>query len=412
MRPFVLTTHEKTGAFSCKMRFVQEILHISLNIYSKNLNFYLQNSLRRYIMYPRIIFDLAKLEENVSRMADACHERGLSCGFVTKCICADKRAADMLQQTAVDFLADSRIENLARIGEGKPRYLLRIAMPGEVDEVIRHADISQQSEIRTVQLLGKAAKAQGKRHKVVLMVDMGDLREGVFFQNRDDLFALAAAVLEEEALELYGVGVNLSCFGGILPDETNLGGLVEAAEAIREKFGVPLPFVSGGNTSSVSMLLEGRIPKGITNLRIGEGILLGNDTSGLKPIPLYHRDCFTLEAELAEVKIKPSKPIGPVGTNAFGEVVEFPDRGIMKRGILAIGRQDVFPDDLTPRDGEVEILGASSDHLIVNLTDAKRDYKVGDILSFDVNYGALLRLCTSEYVKRTYKTTDRSAVKV
>ena len=294
---------------------------------------------------------------------------------------------------------------------GESRNVI-LDMPGEVDEVIRHADISQQSKIRTVQLLGKAAKAQGKRHKVVLMVDMGDLREGVFFQNRDDLFALAAAVLEEEALELYGVGVNLSCFGGILPDETNLGGLVEAAEAIREKFGVPLPFVSGGNTSSVSMLLEGRIPKGITNLRIGEGILLGNDTSGLKPIPLYHRDCFTLEAELAEVKIKPSKPIGPVGTNAFGEVVEFPDRGIMKRGILAIGRQDVFPDDLTPRDGEVEILGASSDHLIVNLTDAKRDYKVGDILSFDVNYGALLRLCTSEYVKRTYKTTDRSAVKV
>jgi len=355
-------------------------------------------------MYPRIVFDLAKLEENVNRMVTACHERGISCGFVTKCICADGEAVAMLQNTGIAFLADSRVENLRRIGPGKPRYLLRIAMPSEVGEVIRHADISQQSEVSTIRLLGQEARRQGKNHKVVLMVDMGDLREGVFFENRDELFALAEAVLAEEALELYGVGVNLSCFGGILPDETNLGGLVEAAEAIREKYGVALPFVSGGNTSSVSMMLEGRIPQGITNLRIGEGILLCNDTSGLKPIEGFHRDCFTLEAELVEIKVKPSKPIGPVGTNAFGEVVDFPDRGIMKRGILAIGRQDVSPDDLTPREADVEILGGSSDHLLVNLTEANAIYKVGDILSFDLNYGALLRLCTSEYVKRTYKT--------
>ncbi len=357
-------------------------------------------------MYPRIVFDLVKLEENVSRMVNTCHEKGLSCGFVTKCILADRRTADMLQKTDVDFLADSRIDNLRRIGEGKPRYLLRIAMPSEAENVVRYADISQQSEIYTVHLLGRAAKAQGKKHKVVLMVDMGDLREGVFFEDREELFALAEAVLEEEALELYGVSVNLSCFGGVLPDEVNLGGLVKVAEAIRERYSVPLPFVSGGNTSSVGMMFEGRIPQGITNLRIGEGILLGNDTSGRHPIPGFHRDCFTLEAELAEVKMKPSRPIGPIGTNAFGEAVEFPDRGIMKRGILAIGRQDVPPEDIFPRDRDVEILGASSDHLIVNLTDAKRNYRVGDILSFDVDYGALLRLCTGESINRVYKTAD------
>lgn len=355
-------------------------------------------------MYPRIILDLGKLRENVDHMVALCREKGITCGFVTKCICANKKAVDMLQHSEVDFLADSRIENLRRIGPGKPRYMLRISMPSEVESVVRYADISQQSEPHTVHLLGKAAAKLGKKHKVVLMVDMGDLREGVFFRNREALFELAEAVLAEEALELYGVSVNLSCFGGVLPDETNLSGLAEAAEALRERYRIPLPFVSGGNTSSVNMLLAGRIPKGITNLRIGEGILLGNDTSALAPIPGFHRDCFTLEAELAEVKVKPSKPIGPIGANAFGEHVEFPDRGIMKRGILAIGRQDVFPNDLTPFDDTLEMLGASSDHLILNLSNAKKDYKVGDILSFDVNYGALLRLCTSEYIKKAYKT--------
>jgi len=117
----------------------------------------------------------------------------------------------------------------------------------------------------------------------------------------------------------------------------------------------------------------------------------------------YHTDCFTLEAQLVEVKRKPSRPIGDCGANAFGEKVEFPDRGEMRRGICAIGRQDVVPGGLTPHDSRVEILGASSDHLIVNLTGAP-DYKVGDVLSFNLDYGALLHAYTSEYVTKAYRT--------
>ena len=155
----------------------------------------------------------------------------------------------------------------------------------------------------------------------------------------------------------------------------------------------------------MTMLRENRIPIGINQLRLGESFVLGNDTSTGLPMPELHTDCFVLEAELVEVQRKPSKPIGTSGLNAFGEHVEFEDRGEMIRGILAIGRQDVNPDGLKCLDPSVEILGASSDHLIVNLTNARlggRGYKVGDTLKFIPDYGALLRLTTSKYVTRDY----------
>ena len=359
-------------------------------------------------MYPRIVADLDKLRANMERITALCHGQGLSVALVSKCVCADGSIAAAMGGTQADYLADSRVQNLAKLPGGKPKYLLRIAQPCEVDDVVRYADISQQSEAYTVRLLGQAAAKQGKHHKVVIMIDMGDLREGVFFRDEAAIYALGDAVVECPALELFGVGVNLTCFGGVLPSRENLTGLVHVAEKLRKRYGLPIPFVSGGNSSSLTMLLEGAIPKGITNLRIGEGYLLGNDTGALKPMPGFHRDCFTLEAQLVEVKRKPSKPVGESGANAFGEHVEFEDRGEMLRGICAIGRQDVSPGGLTPYDSRVEILGASSDHLIVNLTAAP-EYKVGDIVSFNVDYGALLQAYTGEYVNKAYKTAAPEA---
>lgn len=354
-------------------------------------------------MYPRIIADLDQLRENMERMIALCHGQGLTAALVSKCVCADARIAAVMAETGADFLADSRVQNLARLPRSKPRYLLRVAQPSEVDDVVCHAEVSQQSEPYTVRLLGDAAARQGRRHKVVLMIDMGDLREGVPFFDMEGVHALAEAVIACPALELYGVGVNMTCFGGVLPSQENLSGLVRIADGLRRRYGLPIPFVSGGNSSALTMLREGTIPKGITNLRIGEGWLLGNDTGALKPMEGFHSGCFTLEAQLVEVKRKPSKPIGDCGANAFGEKVEFEDRGEMLRGICAIGRQDVEPGGLTPQDARVEILGASSDHLIVNLTEAP-GYRVGDVLSFNLDYGALLHVYTSEYVFKAYRT--------
>lgn len=353
-------------------------------------------------MYPKLIIDLKKLRENLDWLTGECHSIGIKVAVVTKVFCADPEICAVIEESDADGFADSRLQNLKIIETHKPKQLLRIAMQSEAEDVVRFADISMQSGIETIRMLGAVAEKLRKKHKIILMIDMGDLREGIFFRNEGRIFETAEAIIAEPWLEFFGVGVNLTCYGGIIPDEENVGGLVKFADLLREKYNIPLPIVSGGNSSMMTMLKEHRIPKGVTQLRLGESFVLGNNTETGLPMDELNTDCFVLEAELVEVQPKPSKPIGTSGLNAFGERVTFEDRGPMLRGILAIGRQDVNPDGLTPIDPGVEIIGASSDHLLVNLNRSP-NYKVGDTIRFIPDYGALLKLCTAEkYVAREY----------
>ena len=93
-------------------------------------------------------------------------------------------------------------------------------------------------------------------------------------------------------------------------------------------------------------------------------------------------------------------PIGEIGRDAFGEKPVFEDKGMMKRAILSIGRQDARIENLSPRDGGAEIIGASSDHMLLDVTACKRRLKVGDIMEFNLSYGGLLSVITSSYVSK------------
>lgn len=353
-------------------------------------------------MYPRISVNLKKLKENLNFLTSLCHEQGIMTAIVTKVFCADERIVELINESSADMLADSRTQNLAGMKTDKPKLLLRIGMQSEAEKIVRCADISMQSELETLKMLNEAAKKLGTIHKIILMIDMGDLREGIFNTDSETILDMSRFVNDAGNLELYGIGVNLTCYGGILPDENNLGGLVAIADKLRKELRSPIPVISGGNSSTMGMLMDHSVPKSINHLRLGESFVLGNDTATGKPVEGLNTDCFVLEAEIVELKDKPSKPIGKSGPNAFGEYLEYPDRGIMKRAILGIGRQDVTIDGLTPLDPDIEIIGASSDHLIVNLTDCRQDLKVGDIVRFIPDYGALLHLFTSKYVDRSY----------
>ncbi len=351
--------------------------------------------------YPRLIADVGKFRQNVRTVVGWCREKGISVAYVTKCTLADPVLCEAAQGEGVALFADSRLLNLSHISKDLPRLMLRIGCPEEADEIVSQADISLQSGISTIRALGKAAKAQGKKHKVVLMIDLGDLREGIFFEDTEGILAAAEAVVRESALELYGVGTNLTCFGGILPSPQNLGALVDIADDLRRRFTLPLPFVSGGNSSSLPLLLSGIMPAGVTNLRVGESILLGTDTAHGGPLEGLCQQVFTLQVKLVEVQEKPSQPVGESSINAFGEKVTFADTGRMVRGVCAIGRQDVDVDGLLPLDAGVRILGASSDHLLVDLTLCPQK-QVGDMLCFRPSYGALLRLYTSPFVEKMH----------
>ena len=332
-------------------------------------------------------------------LVNAAHKQGVQIALVSKVVCAHRAAIDCINQSGCDMLADSRTENLLNAESALPKLMLRIGMPEDAENIIRASDISLESEIDTILALENAAAKLERKHRVIMMIDLGDLREGVFFQDWDRILETAETVKACLHLELYGIGTNLTCYGSVLPDRQNLGTLISITERLRKELSLPIPIISGGNSTSLQLLLDGTLPKGINHLRLGESVMCGMIPGTYTPIDGCYQDVFRLEAVIVECKMKPSYPIGTLSRNAFGETVEYVDKGMMLRGIAAIGRQDVRVDGLTPLDPRIEILGASSDHLILDLTKAP-EYRVGKTVSFGLDYGALLSASTSAYVNK------------
>lgn len=355
-------------------------------------------------MYPRLVIDLKKVKNNLDRITEMVKSSGSSLMIVTKGYSADMEIFKILDGSDIDYLADSRIQNLKKYeGAKKERVLLRLPMNSETDEVVRYADISLNSELKTIKNLNESAKRQNKIHKILLMIDLGDLREGIFFKNEDEIYHTVEEVLKLNNIELFGLGVNLTCYGAVIPKSDNLSILVEIARKIEKKFDIKLQMISGGNSSSIYLIGRKELPEGINNLRVGEAFLLGGETAYSQKLEGFYDDAFTLEAEIVELKEKQSVPIGETGVDAFGNKPVYEDRGIIKRAIIAVGRQDVDPDALHPIDSKIDILGASSDHLILDISKSDMKYKVGDIVNFKLSYSSLLRATTSGYVDRVYK---------
>lgn len=350
------------------------------------------------VKYPALFIDLEKLRHNTRHLAQLCKGKGMETAAVTKVYCAIPELAETQASSGVQYLADSRVENLQRMKDiPLPKMLLRLPSPSRADEVVAFADISLNSELPTLKALSEAAVRAEKTHDVLLMIDLGDLREGVL---KEDALPLAQEIVKLPGLNLAGVGVNLTCYGGVLPSRENLGELVEIAGEIEATCGVKLKIVSGGNSSSLKLMQAGGVPDRVNLLRLGESIVLGLETADGTHIPGTHRDVFTLAVEIIELKEKPSMPIGEIGMDAFGEKPVFEDKGMMKRAILALGRQDARIENLFPRDEGAEIIGASSDHMLLDVTRCKRPLKVGDVMEFDVSYGGLLSVMTSSYVSK------------
>ena len=355
-------------------------------------------------MYPKLVIDLNKVKNNLHKIIDMVKGSGCSIMIVTKGYCADMEIYKILEESNIDYLADSRIQNLRKYeGTKKERVLLRLPMNSEADEVVKYSDISLNSEIATIRNLNEAAAKQNKVHKILLMIDLGDLREGIFFKNEDEIYRAVEEILKLKNIELFGLGVNLTCYGAVIPKKDNLSVLVEIAGKIENKYNIKLNMISGGNSSSVYLIEKKELPEGINNLRVGEAFLLGDETAYSQMLEGFYDDVFTLDAEIIELKEKQSVPIGETGVDAFGGKPVYEDRGIIKRAILAVGRQDIDPDNLHPIDSKIDILGASSDHLILDMSKSDKDYKVGDIVNFKLSYSSLLRAATSGYVEREYR---------
>lgn len=357
---------------------------------------------------PYLTIDLDKLEHNTRTIVGLCNENGIEVTGVTKVTCGHPEVAKAMLCGGVVSIADSRLENIQRLksaGIDTSFLLLRVPPLSAVDEVVALVDLSLNSELAVLEGLSETAIRTGKVHDVILMVDLGDLREGIWV---DDVITFVRAAIKLEGVRIKGIGTNLACFGGVVPSEDNMNQLVELANEIEHSFSITLEWISGINSSGLELIASGNMPQRINHARIGEAILLGRETIHRKPWPDTFQDAFVLHAEILELKTKPSLPLGERSEDAFGRLTEFEDMGYVLRALINVGREDIDIKGITPLDSRINLLGGSSGYLVLDVT-AVEDISVGDELTFTLNYSALLTAMTSEYVtKHTLKGSVNS----
>ena len=346
--------------------------------------------------FPRIVIDRDKLRNNCTQIVRHCEARGIAVAGVIKGAGGLPEIARLYHSCGAAQLATSRLEQMElwrREGIPGPYMLLRVPGLSELPEVARLADYSLQSDAATLDALNGVCAEQGVTHRVIVMADLGDLREG--FWDKTEMVEVCCHVEQGlDHLHLAGVGVNLGCYGAVKPTPENMGQLVDISRAVESRIGRRLEIVSGGATSSYTLVHWGTMPQGINHLRIGETALLAKDLQvdwGISDMDYLLRGTMRLEAEIIELRKKPTHPVGETIIDAFGNRPTFVDRGMRLRALAAFGRADVGQvETLLCREPGMTVIGGSSDHCILDVEDCPRALRVGDVVSFDLSYSHML----------------------
>lgn len=359
------------------------------------------------LRYPQMHIHLQSIYHNAYEFKKLCNSCDINLAGVVKGMNGSIEVAKVFKKAGYQHIASSRLSELIPIYQENlniPLMLVRIPMLSEIYDLVKYVDISLNSERKVLDAINDKCQELGKHHSVILMMDLGDLREGFFSEEA----LLETALYVEKELShvlLKGIGTNLSCYGSVMPTPTNLKRLVQLSKKIESEIHRSLEIVSGGATTTLPLVFNHEIPKGINHLRLGESVLLAADLEDFFNIDLsnYKRDTITLKAEIIEIKDKASHPIGELSIDAFGNKPHYEDHGIRKRALLALGKKDIgHHSKIIPKDNHIKVIGSSSDHLIIDVSDSKISYTIGDILEFNLYYPAMLYGSQSSNVTKVY----------
>jgi predicted amino acid racemase len=358
-------------------------------------------------MYPILEIDRSKLADNARAITAICETAGIDVAGVVKVVSGDAVCAQVMYKNGCKQIASSRMDQLERLRREAPDIpllLVRIPMISEAEALVRTADMSLNSDIDVLRAINAAAETAGVIHDVILMIELGDLREGIW--EKTEYIAIATEVESKlKNLLLAGTGTNLGCYGSISPTTEKMEELIAATERIESAIGRRLDIISGGGSTSLPLVIKGEMPERVNHLRVGEGIIICKDNEDLYGIKVEgtHRDALTLKAEVIEARVKPSHPIGEIAYDAFRNKPTYTDRGNRRRALLGAGKVDYgYLDQISPRAKGAELLGASSDHTILDIEDADPGIRAGDILTFDTCYAAVAFLSSSRSVAKVY----------
>lgn len=324
--------------------------------------------------------------------------------IVSKLLCGSEEYLKILCDLDINEICDSRISNLKLIKEINPNInTVYIKPPAKdnIEEVVRYADVSFNTEFSTIKWISEEAVKQGKTHKIIIMIELGDLREGVL---GDDLTDFYKTVFELPNIEITGIGSNLNCLYGVLPSADKLLQLSLYKKLIEAQFNQKIPWVTGGTSVVIPLLFKKQIPADMNHFRIGETLYFGNNLITNEVIEGMNDDVFRLHSQIIEINEKPKVPVGVMEVNPSGEVFEIDESNYGKssyRALIDIGVLDISTTDfLIPQNKDIEIVGASSDMIVIDLGENKAGRKVGDILEFKLKYMGALRVFNSEYIDK------------
>lgn len=347
-----------------------------------------------------------KLKENYDYLDKLFKDNNIEWSIVTKLLCGNEKYIKEVLNLGIGEICDSRVSNLRKVKKINPEVqTVYIKPPAKrsIKDIIRFADVSFNSESTTIKLLSKEAVKQKKLHKVIIMIELGDLREGIMGEHLIDFYK---SVFQLPNIEVVGIGSNLNCLHGVMPSQDKFVILSLYKQLIDSKFEKQIPWVTGGTSVVIPMLLNKTLPSSINHFRVGETLYFGADLVHGTTIPGMHNDVLKLYTEIIEITEKPVVPIGELAENPSGETYKVDEENYGKksyRAIIDIGLLDISPDYLIPDDPEIEIVNASSDMLILNLGETKSTYKVGDLISFNLKYMGALSLLNSYYIEKIVK---------
>lgn len=343
------------------------------------------------------------LRHNYAYLDQIFKKNGIEWAIVTKLLCGNEDYLREVIELGIPEVCDSRINNLKKIKEVAPDmqtvYIKPPAM-GEIEEVVRYADVSFNSESETIKRLSEEAQRQGKVHRITIMIELGDLREGIMGAT---LINFYEKIFELPNIEIVAIGSNLNCLHGVMPSEDKLIQLNLYKQLVEAKFNKSIRWITGGTSVVLPLLFRQQIPKGINHFRIGETLYFGLDLFEEKPIAAMKPDVFRLYTQIIELTKKPKVPIGSMASNPYGDTFEIDESDYGKesyRAILDIGTLDIAVDYLIPEDESINLVSASSDMLVVDLGAQSPHYKVGDEISFLLKYMGALSLLNSDYIEK------------
>lgn len=351
-----------------------------------------------------ITLNKKSLAINYSYLQQLFKKNSIEWAPVLKMLCGNKTFLEFVLSLGDEQVCDARLSNLKKIKYINPnKETIYIKPPAKrsIANVVKYADVSFNTEFTTIKWLSEEAVKQQKIHRIIIMIELGDLREGILGEH---LMAFYKKIFELPNITVSGIGANLNCLSGVMPSKDKLIQLSLYEQLIEAKFGKKIDYVSGGSSVMLPLLLKKQIPKGVNHFRIGETLFFGVDLFLNKKIPKMKDDVFLLYAEIIEITEKSIVPYGNLEENPSGETIGINPEDYGKshsRGILDIGLLDISKTEfLTPVNKEITFIGASSDMLVIDLSNTTKKYKIGDLVSFRMNYMGALRVMNSEYIEK------------